>query len=374
MAVAIAMHRYLWARLVRDARLPRPWRIAGTALIAAGGLALPAAFVARYTLRDLLGPVATFGAAWLGVALFLLVFLLPWELIRPLWRLRRRTALPDAPTDPDRRQFLGRVAAGSTTLGAGAVSGFGLVNQLETPEVAVRLARLPRALDGFRIALLSDIHIGPVLGRGYLQHAIETANRLKPDMVAITGDLVDGSVAVLGDDIAALRGLRSRYGTFFVTGNHEYYVDAAQWTAFLRRLGVRVLENQRVSIGDASASFDLAGVPDPRARRYRLPSPDVAATVAGRDPDRELVLLAHRPHMVDAAAEAGVGLQLSGHTHGGQLWPLGLLVHLAEPYVRGLHRHGDHTQIYVTRGVGFTGPPMRTLSPPEVTAITLVAG
>jgi predicted MPP superfamily phosphohydrolase len=189
--------------------------------------------------------------------------------------------------------------------------------------------------------------------------------------------VVDLPVELLGDDLGALCNLRSRFGTFLSTGNHEFIYGAGPWMDFFRSLGIRVLANQRFCIGDTGeggASFDLAGIHDHRAAvfdsEYR---PDLEAALAGRDPDRELVLLAHQPVQVYPAAEAGVGLQLSGHTHGGQIFPFTFFTWLSQPYISGLHRHGRHTQIYVTRGTGFWGPPMRVLAEPEISCIVLVA-
>jgi predicted MPP superfamily phosphohydrolase len=166
--------------------------------------------------------------------------------------------------------------------------------------------------------------------------------------------------------------LRARHGVFFVTGNHEYFSDAPSWTNELARLGIRVLRNERVTIGQGTDSFELAGVDDPSAGRHGGLSPEaaVARALEGRDTTRELVLLAHQPRSLLDAAGFGVGLQLSGHTHGGQMWPFGYLVRLTQPFVAGLHRHAE-SQIYVSRGTGYWGPPMRLGEPAEITHVTL---
>jgi len=204
-----------------------------------------------------------------------------------------------------------------------------------------------------------------------VEDIVERTNALAPDIIAITGDLVDGSVASLWDAVAPLQKLRARYGVFFVTGNHEYFSGVGPWMEALGRLGIRVLGNERVSIGTGADGFDLAGVHDYSAARIAPEHrSDVAAALAGRDPGREVILLAHQPKSVVEASKLGVGLQLSGHTHGGQLWPFTFFVRLAQPYVVGLHRHGD-TQIYVSPGTGFWGPPMRLGTRSEITRITL---
>jgi len=191
----------------------------------------------------------------------------------------------------------------------------------------------------------------------------------------ITGDLVDASVARLGPALAPLAKLDARCGVAFVTGNHEYYSGAREWVDFLRSRGIRVLLNQRIEIGDgdpAGATFDLAGIPDPGGARLGADHrPDVGRALAGRDPDRGLVLLAHQPRQIELAKGHGVGLQLSGHTHGGQLWPFGALVALTQPWIAGLHRADDGTAIYVSRGTGFWGPPMRVGNPAEIASIVL---
>jgi predicted MPP superfamily phosphohydrolase len=254
--------------------------------------------------------------------------------------------------------------------GMGAATALGAI---ALARVKVPLRRLPKALSGFRIVQLSDVHIGPTLGRSWLARVVDEVNAADPDVVVITGDLVDGSVADLGADVAPLAKLKARHGVFFVTGNHEYYSGVEEWLAELERLGVRALRNERVSIGDGEHSFDLAGVDDWSARRHgHGHGADLARAVAGRDPSRELVLLAHQPKQIDEAERHGVGLQLSGHTHGGQIFPWGLFVRLDQPYVAGLARQGD-THIYVSRGTGFWGPPMRVAAPPEISVIELMA-
>jgi len=237
-------------------------------------------------------------------------------------------------------------------------------------EAPVRLSRLPSQLSGFRIAQLSDVHIGDILGQRFLRGVVEQTNRTKPDLVAITGDLVDGSVAELGPAVAELAKLKARHGVYFVTGNHEYFVDTVAWLDELRRLGVRVLRNERVPIGDG-AGFDLAGIDDYHATRW-VPDhgADLARAVAGRDPSRELVLLAHQPIAIKQAKRHGVGLVLSGHTHAGQIWPWGYAVRLQQPYVAGLVRE-EATQLYVSPGTGYWGPPMRLGSTAEITKVVL---
>jgi predicted MPP superfamily phosphohydrolase len=249
-------------------------------------------------------------------------------------------------------------------------------------DVPVILPRLPKALDGFTIVQLSDLHVGLTIDREFVARVVEITNGLSPDLIALTGDFVDGSVADLREDIAPLAGLRAKHGVFAITGNHEYYAGAEAWMEYLTRLGVRVLRNERVALGDGTpggATFDLAGVHDHAAAPAGTPGAmDLAQALAGRDPERGLVLMAHQPRQADTAAavRAGVELQLSGHTHGGQLFPWSLAVRAAFPYVKGLYRVADagaEGQVYVNRGTGYWGPPMRLGAPPEITRLVLTA-
>lgn len=243
----------------------------------------------------------------------------------------------------------------------------------EVVDVEVPLARLPKALDGFSIVQLSDLHVGMTIDRAFVQRVVDHANRLSPDLVALTGDLVDGPVKELRDDIAPLAGLRAKHGVYSVTGNHEYYAGADPWIAEITRLGVRYLRNEMVTIGDGDETFHLAGVDDHGARRYRGHGEDLATALADRDPARALVLLAHQPRQVRRAAKHGVDLQLSGHTHGGQIWPWHYIVSLQQGgLLAGRYTHGA-TQLYVTRGCGYWGPPVRLLAPLEITRVILRA-
>jgi predicted MPP superfamily phosphohydrolase len=270
-----------------------------------------------------------------------------------------------------RRLVLARtlaIAAGVTAVGA---VGYGVPKALGSPEldeVRIPLAKLPRRLDGLRIALVSDIHLGPLRGRGHTQRIVDMINGTEPDLVAVVGDLVDGSVAELGAAAEPLAQLRARYGSFFVTGNHEYFSGYAEWVAEVGDLGLRVLQNERVDID----GLDLAGVNDITGGQYQH-GPDFDRTLGGRDTAKPVVLLAHQPVQAREAAKRGVDLQLSGHTHGGQIQPFGAIVRLSQPVLSGLGTV-DGTKVYVTNGAGFWGPPVRVGAPPQVSVITLLAG
>jgi len=262
--------------------------------------------------------------------------------------------------------------------GATAIAVRSALSDPEIHEVSVQLARLPRPLSGLSIAQISDLHVGPTIGEDHVRRVVKATNDLGSDVVAITGDLVDGSVAALGRAVAQLGALKARYGVYFVTGNHEYYSGADEWIAFLRGMGIRVLRNERVSVGERGASFDLAGIDDWRSRGLAPGhGPDLHKALAGRDPDRSLVLLAHQPKGVEEAVRSGVELQLSGHTHGGQIFPFNLVTGIAYPYLRGLYQHEEDGQtghVFVSRGTGYWGPPMRLGNPPEIARLVLTSG
>ncbi|MEU5161598.1 metallophosphoesterase [Streptomyces sp. NPDC020875] len=270
-----------------------------------------------------------------------------------------------------RRMFVSRVVGGGAAAAAVGTVGFGTYGVLNGPtlkRVTVPLAKLPRSAHGFRIAVVSDIHLGPILGRAHTQRIVDTINRANPDLVAIVGDMVDGNVEDLGPAAEPLTGLEARHGSFFVTGNHEYFSGAQQWVDHVRELGLRPLENERVEI---AAGFDLAGVDD-LAGETEGKGPDFEKALGDRDRGRTAVLLAHQPVVVHDARKHGVDLQLSGHTHGGQLWPGEYLAALANPTVEGLERYGD-TQLYVTRGAGAWGPPVRVGADSDITMVQLAS-
>ena len=271
--------------------------------------------------------------------------------------------------------FAALSAAFVPLLGLG-VTLLGFVNARRTAAVVtvdVPIADLPEALHGFTIAQISDLHIGPTIKRRYLDRVVDAVNRIGADMVAVTGDLVDGSVAQLAVHVAPLERLASRHGTFFVTGNHEYYSGAPAWIVELRRIGLCVLLNEHVVLCHDTVSLVVAGVTDFGAHHYgEHHRSDPAAALAGAPAGASVrVLLAHQPRSAMAAAEAGFDLQLSGHTHGGQFVPWNFLVRLQQPFTAGLHRWRA-LWVYTSRGTGYWGPPKRLGAPSEITRLRLV--
>jgi predicted MPP superfamily phosphohydrolase len=368
-----AAHYYLALRLVLDPGLAPPgrdWALAALELL--GLLVVLHPLVDRAVGPPLARVIAWPAALWMGVAFFLLVFLAASDGVLAVAG-RAALAAPEVPV-PGAGTARARAFAAVAVAAVGA--GFGLYAGLRRPAVRrteLRLARWPAGLDGFRIVQISDLHIGPLLGQRFGADVAARVNALAPDLVAVTGDLVDGTVATLADEVAPLAALRARHGVFFVTGNHDYYSGADAWLAHLGGLGFRALRNERVTIGEGGAVFDLAGVDDRHARLFGGDhGEDVPRALAGRDPARAVVLLAHDPGTFKEAAAHDVDLQLSGHTHGGQLWPFRYLVRLAIPWVAGHHARGA-SRLYVSRGTGFWGPPMRLFAPAEITEIVLRA-
>lgn len=413
-AVLVTGNWYVWRRLFRDTtRGPGAVRRAGAVVMAGGWALTVGALVAErggapFWLQQVL---AWPGFLWLALALYLLLAVLAGELVRPVLRrvLERRArtaaevpapatapapaepiaagagAAPSAVTAsgdegdesgprvsaaPSRRLFVSRVVGGAAAAAAVGTVGYGTYGVLRGPSVkrvTVPLAKLPRAAHGYRIAVVSDIHLGPVLGRGFAQKVVDTINSTQPDLIAVVGDLVDGSVKDLGPAAAPLAQLRARDGAFFVTGNHEYFSGAEQWVEEVRRLGLVPLENARTEL----PYFDLAGVNDV-AGESEGQGPDYARALGDRDQGRACVLMAHQPVQIHDAVDHGVDLQLSGHTHGGQLFPGNLVAGLANPTLAGLERYGD-TQLYVSRGAGAWGPPTRVGAPSDITVIELAS-
>lgn len=375
LTVTFAVHYYFIKRISRDTALPNHWpRFLRRALIALWAVSVISFGAGRFLplevgKRVIMGPYI-----WMGLVPLLFFSLLLFDLLRLfLWLYRR--GVQKRPVDTGRRRFFSRIGAGVSSLATIGMGTAAVATALESPmvkKIEVTLAKLPSGLDGFRIVQLTDLHIGLTLGKSWLRRVVAEVGVLDPDLVAITGDLVDGSPDRLRHHVEELRALRAKFGVFFVTGNHEYYSGAPEWIGEIQRLGIRVLRNETVVVSVGTDSFELAGVDDYSARRILDDhGPDYDKALKDRDPSREVILLAHQPRAVFEAAERGIGLVISGHTHGGQIWPLTYFVGLQQPYSKGLHRHGETTQIYVSEGTGYWGPPMRLGTTGEITEITL---
>ena len=366
--ILLGGHVYLAEELVIAPALAEPWRGAALALIALGGSLLVLQPIAERTVpRTLSRWLAWPAALWMGFAFLLLVLSLGSQLVRALMGAGLAEGAGAGPSGA--RVWAAAVAA--LGLAAGVKGVRTVLRGPVLDRVEIRLARWPHQLDGFRIVQISDLHIGPILDRRFAAAVVERCNALCPDVVAITGDLVDGDVGVIGEEVAPFAHLHAAHGVYFVTGNHDYYSGADAWAARVEQLGIRVLRNERVTVGRDGATFDLAGVEDHHAHMVSSTHrEDLPAALEERDASRPLILLAHDPLTFRTAARHGVDLQLSGHTHGGQIWPFNYLVRLSTPYVVGHHRQAD-AQLYVSRGTGFWGPAMRLFAPGEITEIVL---
>jgi predicted MPP superfamily phosphohydrolase len=419
----VLIHYYIWRRLVRNTSRTTRWRRAGTwTLVGLSVLLVLTLIGSRVLPHSVAAAVSWPGYLWLAVMFYLVIALAVLELpalaVRVLWR-RQAARTPslvaasvahagaaptagtpsadslsadslsadsggengggggdDTPAEPEpvdvhsRRLFIARAVAITAGLVSVGVVASGVRSAMGPPQlkrIQIPLAKLPRTADGYRIALVSDIHLGPLRGYSHTRRIVDIINGLDADIVTVVGDLVDGTVAELGTAASPLRDLRSRNGSFFVTGNHEYYSGYQEWVDEVARLGVRPLRNEWLEL---PGGFDLSGVNDVSGESFE-DAPDFDKALAGRDPSRAVVMLAHQPIQAFDAAKHGVDLQLSGHTHGGQLAPFNVVVRLAQqPVVSGLG-HVDGMPVYVTNGAGFWGPPVRVGAPPDITLVEL---
>jgi predicted MPP superfamily phosphohydrolase len=370
--VIIALHAYVGARLLSDLPGGALGVAIGVAVLAASAHVIPFGFSARQhagpqSRRMWAGLLAMGAFSSLFVltvlrdaALLVTLALVPWA----------GAALPVAAIARDTA-----VAVPLLTL---LITALGYVNARRVAQVRhvdVPIATLPAALHGFTIVQITDVHVGPTIGRDYVEAIVVSVNGLDADVVAITGDLVDGSVRQLSAHVEPLARLNSRHGTFFVTGNHEYYSGVGAWVSELRRLGLSVLVNEHVVLDHGGAALVLAGVTDFGAHHYdasHRSDPDAALAGAPADAGAK-VLLAHQPRSAGAAARAGFDLQLSGHTHGGQFLPWNFFVRFQQPFTAGLEKLG-RLWVYTSRGTGYWGPPKRFGAPSEITRVRLVAG
>jgi len=365
---------YVWRRLVHDTWLRRPLRAIATWAIVVGQLLVPATMAAaRFGATALVNVLAWPAFLWMGLFGLTLVALLVVDLGRLVVFVGRR-ALRRPRLDLERRALLAKITGGAAVAVAAGEVAIGMRNALgdhEVVDVPVTLERLPAAFDGFTIVQITDIHVGLTVGEGFVADIVRRVNQLHPDLIVLTGDLVDGRVADIGSRLAPLADLVAPHGVYSITGNHEYYSGVDEWIAQLGLLGIPTLRNQRVEIARGGEHFYLAGIDDHGAADFgKGHGPNLAEALAGRDPARAVVLLAHQPRQVEVAARQDVCLQLSGHTHGGQIFPWNYFVYLQQPVVAGLARVGQ-TLVYVSCGTGYWGPPMRLGAPAEITRIVL---
>lgn len=355
-----------WTLVVADTRWP-------TAVVVAGTIVFVGVFVA-FPVLMYLGHgsnhqdwAARTGDTILGVIWVMFV----WALLGNVLRLALVIA---GVVDPVRSRI---VAAAIVAVSLVLVL-WGYVEAMRVPRIKrvdVTIPRLGAGLDGVRVVLLTDTHYGPINRARWSAGVVAAVNTLDADIVCHTGDIADGTVSQRREQAAPLGDVRARLARTYVTGNHEYFGEAQGWLDHMRQLGWEPLHNRHIVVERDGCQLVVAGVDDATAASAGTPGhhADHAAALADVDPDLPVVLLAHQPKQIDAAVASGVDLQISGHTHGGQIWPFHFLVRLDQPTVHGLSRHGDRTQLYTSRGTGFWGPPLRVFAPSEITVLTLRA-
>jgi predicted MPP superfamily phosphohydrolase len=360
------LHAYIGWRLVPD--LGESLRLVGAGVVFASYALMLLAILARGRLPRV--PAARLA----GPGLFMAGFfssLLVLTLLRDVLLLAGFLAL-----SPDHLYTLRPVTAAAVVALAVLVTAVGFASarrRARIVNVDVPIQNLPLALHGFSIAQISDVHVGSAIRKKYVEAIVDAVNGLRPDLIAVTGDVVDGSVGELGIHTEPLGRLSARHGAYFVTGNHEYYSGADPWIAEFRRLGLKVLLNEHAVLMHDGTSLVVAGVTDFSSHHFNpTQRSDPAAALAGAPREAGArILLAHQPRSAPAAATAGYDLQLSGHTHGGQFWPWNLFVRFQQPFTAGLHRLNE-LWVYVSRGTGYWGPPNRFGAPSEITRLRLV--
>jgi predicted MPP superfamily phosphohydrolase len=364
------LHVYIGVRLLPALPLDVAERVIGALLLGASCVLIPIGLMAR-TLRDRSKAAERMVfTALIAMGLFSSLFV--FTLLRDVALVFAALFTPTVATD-----HVQRLTAGVVVGMAVFATLIGYINARRVARVVnvdVPISNLPAALHGFSIAQITDIHVGPTIRRNYVERIVAAVNLLEADVIAITGDLVDGSVGELASHVQPLAQLRAKYGAYFVTGNHEYYSGERAWTNELRRLGLRVLVNEHVVLDHGDAKLVLAGVTDFTAHHFdpaNRSDPAAALAHAPKDVGAK-ILLAHQPRSAPAAEAAGFDLQLSGHTHGGQFWPWNYFVRFQQPFTAGLDRLGS-LWIYTSRGTGYWGPPKRFGAPSEITRIRLVA-
>lgn len=367
-AILGLVHAYVGWRLLPDLPVTLGARVAGAAELAVSFALIIAGLNAR-AIRNRTASDAVAAAGLTATGLLSSLFVL--TVLRDLLLLALIF-----PLSAGAFHLIESVSASAVVALALFVTGVGFANARRRAgivNVEIPVANLPPALEGFTIAQVSDVHVGRTIKRNYVEAVVRAVNDLDADMIAVTGDLVDGPVEELAEHVAPLAALKSRHGVFFVTGNHEYYCGEAAWRTELGRLGLKVLMNEHIVLTHRGARIVIAGVTDFGAERFdaaQKSDPEAALRGAPRDAGVR-ILLAHQPRSAPAAARAGFDLQLSGHTHGGQFWPWMLFVRLQQPFTAGLNRL-ERLWVYTSRGTGYWGPPKRFCAPSEITLLELV--
>ncbi|MFL9923182.1 metallophosphoesterase [Herbaspirillum lusitanum] len=374
LTILAALHAWIGWQLLPALSPDAGWIAVGALLLLVSVILIPTAMLAPYLKKQGMPERRADRLAWAGM---LAMGAFSSLLLLTLLRMILLWLVPLFELAPLQAMHLAEVSAWMVLTLATAATVIGFLNARRLAavvEVQVPIKGLPVELEDFTIVQISDIHVGPTIKRSYLQAIVDRVNGLNADVVAITGDLVDGSVLQLAAHTAPLAQLQARHGAYFVTGNHEYYSNAPEWIAEVRRLGLTVLMNEHVVLNHGGADLVLAGVTDYTAHHFDMAQKsDPQAAIKDAPGGSPKILLAHQPRSASAAEAAGFDLQLSGHTHGGQFFPWSLFVPLQQPYVAGLNRL-KNLWIYTSRGTGYWGPPKRLLAPSEITRLRLVRG
>ncbi|MEU9517015.1 metallophosphoesterase [Streptomyces sp. NPDC048224] len=355
-----------WVLLHGGQHWPLPVTLAGTALFALGLVGMPLAMVRGHGRRGQ-DRAAIIGDTLLGSSWVLFT----WSVVLGVL-LRLALTVAGVGESQDRARIVTWAVLGVTAV----LLVWGYAEARRVPRVRrldVRLPRLGAGLDGTRVVLVTDTHYGPLDRARWSARVCETVNALEADLVCHTGDIADGTAEQRRAQAAPLGTVRATRARVYVTGNHEYYSEAQGWVDLMDELGWEPLRNRHLLLERGGDTLVVAGVDDVTAESSGLPGhrAHLAGALSGADPDLPVLLLAHQPKFVDRAAAAGVDLQLSGHTHGGQIWPFHHLVRLDQPALAGLSRHGARTLLYTSRGTGFWGPPFRVFAPSEITLLVL---
>jgi uncharacterized protein len=353
-----------WTLLGAGTRWPTAVVVAGTLVLAGVFVALPAMMMLGHGRRHRDWAAVT-GDVLLGGIWVLFV----WSVLGQLLRLVLAAAGVE---DPARSRFV----AGAVIAVVAALLGWGYAEAMRVPRTRhldVTIPRLGSGLDGLRVAIITDTHYGPIDRSRWSAAVVDRVNELDADIVCHLGDIADGTVPMRAEQAAPLARVRARFARAYVTGNHEYFSEALGWLDHMDRLGWDVLHNRHIVVERGGDRLVVAGVDDRTAHGSGLDGhgADVGAALAGANTALPILLLAHQPKQIPQAVQAGVDLQISGHTHGGQIWPFNFLVRLDQPVVQGLSRHGERTQLYTSRGTGYWGPPFRVFAPSEITLLTL---
>lgn len=374
--VVTSVHYYLWARLIRDTAMDHAFRNVGTYSLIIFTISFPIAlFVSRLVPFRYSYLLLWISYLWLGIMMLLFFSFLFTDFIKTLFYLYSKFSnASEEMINPERRKFISRFIASSVSVIVFAATGAGIKKYYETvvvKKIKMFITGLPETFQGFKIVQISDLHIGQMMTGLMLEEIVDKVNSLEPDLVAITGDLVDGSTNKLLNELVSLKKLKAKKGIYFVTGNHEYYSGVEEWIPEIENMGIKVLNNESIKIKKNYDFLYLSGVTDHEAKNFSKEyAADFKKTFSGLHKDKKKILLAHQPVAAKEASEYEADLVLSGHTHGGQIWPFGYLVYLQQPYLKGLYQY-KNTKLYVNQGTGCWGPPMRLGSFNEITEITL---